>query len=171
LVFSSFPTTVVGLGKPTVRFGISFETQKTVFTSITNGMAPGSNRAVPHRTMQSKDLNRRSRQEDPTCPAITGGLLGISNESATHWRDKARASPLRSRAACTRNGFVGRTDLPPMHTCMTRRNGKGDAKGYRRANNHAKVEVSKTLATFLHRRATATHSTEEAAKLQLRRAR
>jgi hypothetical protein len=81
LVFSSFSTAVVGLGKATVRFGISFETQKTVFTSITNGMAPGSNRAVPHRTMQSKDLNRRSRQEDPTCPAISGGLLGISNKA------------------------------------------------------------------------------------------
>ena len=107
-------TTVVRLGMPTVRFGIPFTTLKRRFY-ITNGTAPGSN-PTAHRTAPRSRPTRTagSRQGDPTFPATAGGLLGISNKSATNWRDKARASPLRSRAASTRNGIVGRTDTAPM---------------------------------------------------------
>jgi hypothetical protein len=164
LVFSSFSTAVVGLGKPTVRFGIPFKTQKKKRYSHhqRDGAWVQPCRTAPHHAV------KRSEPPEPTRrPYMSSNIRWSARnlkQSATNWRDKARASPLRSRAACTRNGIVGRTDSPPMHTCMTRRNGKDDAKGYRRANNHAMVEVSKPLAAFLHRRTTATHSTEEAAK-------
>ena len=107
-------TAVVGLGMPTVRFGIPFTTLKRRFY-ITNGTAPGSN-PTAHRTAPRSRPTRTagSRQGDPTFPATAGGLLGISNKSATNWRDKARASPLRSRAVCTRNRCIGRTDTAPM---------------------------------------------------------
>lgn len=52
-----------------------------------------------------------------------------------------------------------------LRRCMSKGNGKEHQNGCTRANNHAKVEVSKPLATILHRRTTTiiTHSTTRAA--------
>jgi hypothetical protein len=79
---TSFLTAVVGLGMPTVRFGISSTTSK-IGTCITNGTAPRSNRTAPYRTTQSTDLDHQASTMRPYTP-------GNSRWSARNLTQKRR---------------------------------------------------------------------------------
>jgi hypothetical protein len=148
-------TAVVGLGMPTVRFGIPFTTLKRRFY-ITNGTAPGSN-PTAHRTAprsRPTDPERRKPTRRPYIPS--NSRWSARNLKQKRHKLERQGPSIAAEISCSmypqryRWSYGHSSDA----TCMSRRNGQDDQKGYSRANNHARVEVSRTLATTLHRRTT-----------------
>ena len=149
-------TTVVRLGMPTVRFGIPFTTPKKKRRS--HHQRDGAwfqPYSTPCRTTQSTDPDRRKPTRRPYIPS--NSRWSARNLKQKRHRLERQGPSIAAEISCSmypqRNCWsYGRSSDA---TCMSQRNGKDDQKGYSRANNHAKVEVSRALATALHRRTTA----------------
>jgi hypothetical protein len=96
---SSILTAVVGLGMPTVRFGISFKSQKNGTRYSLHQRNGASTPAASHRTTQSKDPDHRKPTRRPQMPGSSrwsARNLKQNRRRLKGLRDKARASPLGS---------------------------------------------------------------------------